>query len=99
MFVWAGLPDGPARLGSLRVDGTDLAWQAAADSGAVVEGGGAIADGWQVLLTDLNGAPSRVVFGSLVFFVIEREGSHPFADYVANGSAHQAFTWLLDCLH
>lgn len=69
-----GLPDGPARLGSLRVDGADLAWQAAADLGALVEGGGAIADGWQVLLTDRSGAPSRVVFGSLVFFVIEREG-------------------------
>ena len=69
-----GLPHGPARLGSLRVDGTDLAWQAAADAGALVEGGGAIADGWQVLLTDRSGPPSRVVFGSLVFFVIEREG-------------------------
>ena len=31
--------------------------------------------------------------------VIEREGGHPFDDYVANGSAHQAFTWLLDRLH
>jgi uncharacterized protein len=70
--VW--LPAGPARLGSLWVDGSDLAWQAAAGSGAVVEGGGAVADGWQVLLTDHGGPPSRVAIGSLEFFVIEREG-------------------------
>ena len=70
--VW--LPAGPARLGSLWVEGIDLAWQAATGSGAAVEGGGAVADGWQVLLTDRNGPPSRVTFGSLEFFVIEREG-------------------------
>ena len=69
-----GLPAGPAHLGSLWVNGTDLAWQGDADGGAVVEGGGAIADGWQVLLTDRNGPPSRISIGSLVFFVIEREG-------------------------
>lgn len=69
-----GLPAGPAHVGSLWVDGSDLAWAAVADGGALVEGGGAIVDGWQVLLTDRNGPPSRVSIGSLTFFVIEREG-------------------------
>lgn len=70
--IW--LPAGPARLGSLWVEGGDLAWQAAADAGALVKGGGAVADGWQVLLTDRSGPPSRVAIDSLEFFVIEREG-------------------------
>lgn len=30
--------------------------------------------------------------------VIEREGGHAFEDYVANGSALDAFAWLLNCL-
>lgn len=80
------LPDGPARLGSLRAEGTRLAWQAAADSGATVENGGAFADScqaryearyetrWQALHTDHSGSPSRIVVGSLVFFAIERDG-------------------------
>lgn len=72
------LPDGPARLGTLRVAGTSLAWQAAADGGAAVENGGAFADScqarWQALHTDHSGSPSSVSIGSLMFFVIERGG-------------------------
>lgn len=68
------LPAGPARLGSLRVDGSELAWRAAEGSGVVIEDGGELAGGWQVLRTDRSDRPSRVAIGSLVFFVIEREG-------------------------
>lgn len=68
------LPAGPARLGSLQVNGSELAWRAAAGSGVVIEDGGEIAGGWQVLRTDRSERPSRVTIGSLVFFVIKREG-------------------------
>jgi uncharacterized protein (DUF1684 family) len=68
------LPAGPERLGILRVDGVDLAWQAVADAGAIVEESGAWVDGWQILHSDRNGTPSRIGSGSLSFFVIEREG-------------------------
>ena len=68
------LPSGPDHLGSLRVIGSDLSWQAAAASGARVQAGGALVDGWQILFSDRKGHPSRVAVGALEFFVIEREG-------------------------
>ena len=68
------LPQGPEHLGTLTVTGEQVAWQEAAPGLAVVEAGGDCGGGAWQLATDAAGAPSRVVAGYLVFFVIERGG-------------------------
>jgi len=68
------LPTGPARLGELVVDGSEVAWLPAGEGMAVVEAGRAAAGGRWLLASDAQGQPSRIVAGDLVMFVIEREG-------------------------
>lgn len=68
------LPVGPARLGTLLVDGTTLHWQANQDAGATVDNARTTVAGGQLLHTDHAGSPSSVSLGSLSFFVIERDG-------------------------
>ena len=68
------LPAGPSRLGSLWVDGGEIAWQAAPGAAVAVARGGALhGERWQ-LNSDRIGAPSEIVCGSLVLIVIERDG-------------------------
>ncbi|MBS1189057.1 MAG: hypothetical protein H6R10_849 [Rhodocyclaceae bacterium] len=68
------LPAGPARLGDLLWEGPSVRWRPFPGGGAVVEGMAAGADGEVVLATDRAGAPTRVRYGDLLFFVIERDG-------------------------
>ncbi len=70
--VW--LPFGPDRLGSLWVDGSEVAWQPTPTSGVGIVGTGELIDERRQLRTDRDVAPSEVISGSLVLIVIEREG-------------------------
>lgn len=69
------LPAGPDRLGELQVDGTEVRWHPLPGCGmSVVDAAREAADGGIVLRTDAQGAPSSLVLGSQVLFVIERGG-------------------------
>lgn len=68
------LPSGPTQWGVLRVNGGNVAWRAASGTAARVDNGCPPVDGWQTLHTDRSGTPSSISLGSLVFFVIERDG-------------------------
>lgn len=75
------LPDGPPVLGEILVSGDDLAWQAAAVDGVLVdEQPAAVAAEAEPagaplpLASDRSGAPTVLGWGGLRFFVIERDG-------------------------
>ena len=68
------LPAGPARLGSLWMEGAVVAWQAAPSTAVDIVRGGEVHGTRRQLLSDRDGAPSEIVFGSLVLIVIERAG-------------------------
>lgn len=68
------LPAGPSRLGSLRVAGEQISWLAEPGCAVRVARGGTVQGDRQLLLSDRDGAPSELSFGSLVLIVIERDG-------------------------
>ena len=68
------LPLGPGRLGSLWVDGSEVAWQSTPACSVEIAGAGELIGERRQLHTDRDGAPSAVISGSLVLIVIEREG-------------------------
>lgn len=68
------VPGGPSHLGDLVWDGAFVLWRPDVDSGAVVEDGNEELAGEVILRTDKSGRPSRVRYGDVEFFIIERDG-------------------------
>lgn len=68
------LPEGPPHLGDLVWDGAFVLWRPVSDCPALVEEHEVGLAGEAILRTDKAGEPSRVHFGNLVFFIIERDG-------------------------
>ena len=83
------LPRGVARLGSLWLEGDTLYWESTESGVVEVSGGGEWLGQRQRIQADRLGPPSLIAQGSLVFFVIERDGRYAVRvrdrEWMANG--------------